>query len=74
MVTEADREAFYEGKRTVSLPLAVNDVVTVVAGRKPGVKACVISLVNVQPSPSYLVEYGDDGSDEIVPLGNLLLE
>jgi hypothetical protein len=70
MVSEAEMEAFYTGKRCNALPLAVNDVVTVLAGRKPGERAWVISLHESQPGPSYLIEY-EDGSDETVSLANL---
>jgi hypothetical protein len=74
MVTEIDMNAFYEGRRTASLPLAANDTVMVVAGRKPGARAAVISLESISPSPTYQIEYGDDGSFDEVALENLKLE
>ena len=71
MISAAAQEAFYEGKRSDALPLAVNDVVTVKAGDKSGAPAWVISLEEEAPEPKYLVEY-EDGSDEILPLGILV--
>ena len=73
MVSDAQRDAFYEARRSSALPLAVNDVVTVLVGRNPGEGAAVISLHDTVPTPSYLVEYGD-GSDEIVSLANLKVQ
>jgi hypothetical protein len=70
MVTQAEMDAFYEGKRTTSLPLAVNDYVTVTFGKRAGARAAVISLNKAEPNPAYLVEYGD-GSDEVVLLANI---
>ena len=70
MISEATREAFYEGRRSEVFPLAVNDVVTVKEGRKSGAVAWVISLESDEPEPKYLVEY-EDGSDEILPLHQL---
>ena len=70
MLTEATRDAFYEGRRTEALPLAVNDIVTVQEGRKSGAIAWVISIEAAEPTPKYLIEY-EDGSDEIVALVNL---
>jgi hypothetical protein len=68
-LTEA-RKAFYEGKRTESLPLAVTDVVIVKCGKKVGATAAAISLESLPPNPKYLVEY-DDGSSEVVFLKDL---
>jgi hypothetical protein len=64
MITEAMRQAFYEGRRSVELPLVLNDVVTVLAGGRNGAVACVISPEATQPDAKYLVEY-EDGSSEI---------
>ena len=65
-------DAFYNGIRTVELPLAVNDYLTVIGGRKPGAKAFAISLHSMPPDPKYLVEYEIDGSDDIVPMSLLM--
>ncbi len=70
MVSEATRDAFYEGRRTEALPLAVNDVVIVKEGRKNGAIAWVISIEAADPTPKYLMEY-EDGSDAIVALAHL---
>jgi hypothetical protein len=70
MVSEAETDAFYQSRRSGALPLAANDVVTVLAGRKPGERAWVISLRDTLPSPAYLIEY-EDRSDETVSLANL---
>jgi hypothetical protein len=70
MVSDAQTDAFYEGRRSESLPLAVNDVVTVTWGKRVGVRAWVISLRTIHPEPSYLVEY-EEGSDEVVPLSSI---
>jgi hypothetical protein len=69
---EQQLEAFYSGIRSERLPLCVNDIVTVLAGRKPNERAYVISLQSIEPSVTYLVEYGD-GSDELVALEHLRL-
>ena len=66
-------DAFYAAKRSTIFPLAVNDVVTVLKGRKPGEKAAVVSIQAIEPSVTYLVEYGD-GSDDFVALENLKSE
>jgi uncharacterized protein YjhX (UPF0386 family) len=64
------RQAFYEGKRTKSFPLAVADVVTVKCGTRNGAAADAISLESLEPKVKYLVEYSD-GSSEIVALADL---
>ena len=69
-VPDEVHEAFYSATRSIRFPLAVNDVVTVSKGRRPGEKAAVISIQAIEPSVAYLVEYGD-GSDDVVPLENL---
>ncbi|HET7537059.1 MAG TPA: hypothetical protein VFJ90_11425 [Candidatus Didemnitutus sp.] len=70
MVSDSITEAFYAARRSETYPLAVNDVVTVKAGRKSGAVAWVISIQAEAPAVKYLVEY-EDGSDEIVLLSAL---
>jgi hypothetical protein len=72
ILPEQQLEAFYSGIRSEQLPLCVNDIVTVLAGRKPNERACVISLQSIEPSVTYLVEY-EDGSDELVAVEHLRL-
>jgi hypothetical protein len=64
------RDAFFEARRTESLPLAYNDIVTVTEGSRRGDRAWVISLESLPPQATYLIEF-EHGSDEIVPLGTL---
>ncbi len=64
MITEAMRQAFYEGKRSEALPLVVNDMVTVIGGARRGAVASVISPEAPHPEQKYLVEY-EDGSSEV---------
>ncbi len=63
-------DAFYGARRSVEYPLAVNDVVLVKRGRKPGERAAVITIESPAPDPRYLIEYGD-GSDDVVALSDL---
>lgn len=72
MISETTHQAFYDGKRSETLPLVVNDVVTVKEGKKSGAIAWVISIQEEKPEPKYLVEY-EDGSDEILPLTKIEL-
>jgi hypothetical protein len=67
----AEREAFYAGVRTERLPLAVNDSVCVKEGSKKGQFASVISLERIDPEPFYLVEFGPNGDDIVLPLSHL---
>lgn len=67
---DVERDAFYESRRTVTLPLAVNDVVIVKEGKIAGAQAWVISLQCVSPEPRYLIEY-EDGSEEVLALGQI---
>lgn len=64
MITEQTRQAFYEGRRSRELPLVINDVVTVIAGRRVGSSAFVISPEAIHPDARYLIEY-DDGTSEV---------
>jgi hypothetical protein len=73
MTRDEAQEAFYEGTRSATLPIAINDHVTVIRGRKPGSRAFAISVESIAPSVKYLVEYEDDGSDEIVSIDDLRL-
>ncbi len=73
MIAEKIMDAFYAAQRSSEYPLAVNDVVRVKDGRKPGEFAAVISIDSPAPVVRYLVEYGD-GSDDIVPLTALELK
>lgn len=73
MIPDEIQGAFYKGKRTERFPLVVNDVVTVLEGRKPREKAAVISIWEIEPSVTYVVEHGD-GSGDIVALENLKAE
>ena len=70
MITEAIRQAFYEGRRSKELPLVLNDAVTVLEGVWSGTVAYVISPEGTQPELSYLVEY-EDGSSEVRKLHEL---
>jgi len=70
MIAEDVMDAFYTARRTPMYPLAVNDVVRVNEGRKPGELAAVVSIDSPAPTVRYLVEYGD-GSDDIIPLSAL---
>ena len=71
MVSEEAQSAFYEGRRSARFPFAINDSVAVIEGRKPGVGAAVISPESDFPEVKYLIEYGDDGSMEILSVGQL---
>lgn len=55
------RDDFYEKRRSDSLPLAVADVVTVLAGERRGAVADVISFESLPPEPKFA-----DGSSEVV--------
>ncbi len=68
MVSQQSLDAFYEGRRSERFPFAVNDSVVVVTGKKPGIGASVISLEAEAPEVWYCIEYGDDGSMDIVPV------
>lgn len=73
MIPDEIHEAFYAAVRSERFPLAVNDVVTVLEGRKPGAKAAVISIQAIEPLVAYRVEYGD-GSEDVVKLEALKSE
>lgn len=70
MIADSQREAFYEAERTDDLPLAVNDNVIVISGKRRGFSAAVISLEEPPPDPSYLIEFSD-GSSAVVALSNM---
>lgn len=67
MISDAAYDDFYEARRTPTLPLAYNDVVSVTYGDRVNSRAWVISLEEESPVPVYFVEF-DDGSDAMVPL------
>ena len=69
---ETAQTAFYSAQRSPALPLAVNDVVTVTTGDRPGARGWVISLQALLPEPVYRIEF-DDGSDALVALRHLAL-
>jgi len=70
MITEAMRQAFYEGRRSKEVPLVLNDAVTVLEGAWSGTIAYVISPEGTQPELEYLIEY-EDGSSEVRKLHEL---
>ena len=70
MITEVLNRAFYEGRRSMELPLVLNDAVTVIAGTRSGASACIIAPQTIQPEASYLIEY-KDGSSEVRLLRDL---
>ena len=51
------RDAFYEARRSESLPLSYNDIVMLTDGSRRGARAWVISLESLPPQPRYLVEF-----------------
>jgi hypothetical protein len=67
----AEREAFYAGFRTESLPITVNDSVRVKSGKFKGLAGAPISLESIDPEPTYLIELAPPGGDEILPLSLL---
>jgi hypothetical protein len=73
MISRTAEDAFYGGKRSDRFPFALNDGVVVIEGKKRGVGAAVISLEAEEPDVMYRVEYGDDGSMEILPASHLRL-
>ncbi len=67
----AEREAFYAGFRTESLPITVNDAVRVKSGKLKGLVGAPISLESFDPEPTYLIELVPPRGDEILPLSLL---
>ncbi len=69
-----EREAFYTGIRTESLPLIVSDSVRVKSGKLKELLDAPISLESIDPEPTYLIELAPHdplGGDFILPLSNL---
>jgi hypothetical protein len=65
--------AFYAGKRSARVPLCVNDAVVVVGTEYSGRGGTVISIESASDDPLYLVEFGDSGSEAVLPLSALRL-
>lgn len=63
-------EAFYAGQRSAEVPVVIDDVVEVVAGRHLGRYAASISLESVGPNASILVEF-EDGSAAVLGMSDL---
>jgi hypothetical protein len=63
---ELQRGQWYEGEEVAGVEFALGQAVMFAAGPHAVRAGSVISLETVLPEPTYLVEFGDDGSDAMV--------
>lgn len=69
-----DSDAFLEGKRSVRLPLAYNDVVTIKEGERKGQYGWIVGLVESEPEPRYTVELSSGQGDLYLRLSEIELQ
>ena len=67
MISQADLDEFYARKRSSSFPFVVNDAVEVTEGHHKGRTCAVICPETLGEQPTFLVEFGDDGSSLVLP-------
>ena len=63
---ESAIESFSSRRRTAGVAFVVGDAVEVSDGAHAGRRAAVISLEGLVPDVTFLIEFGDDGTDAIV--------
>jgi len=68
-----ESDAFPEGKRSVDLPLAYNDVVAIKEGDRKGQRGWIVSLVESEPEPRYTVELCSGEGDLFLRLSEIEL-
>jgi len=56
-------ETFFRGEASHGVNFGVNAPVRVTKGAEAGKTGSVISLEDLEPEPTYLVELGEDGRD-----------
>ena len=66
MGTRDDLESWARGNSIPAVTFRQNDLVRVILGTNAGRFGVVVSLERIQPDVSYLIEFGDDGSDAII--------
>jgi len=62
---------FYEGRRSRSMPLVINDPVEITDGEHAGRTGAVIAIESLAADPILLIELGQTGEDVRVPLRSL---
>ncbi len=67
MIPQLDLDEFYAGKRSLKIPFVVNDAAEVTDGSYKGRACAVICPETLGEQPTFLVEFGDDGSSAVLP-------
>lgn len=67
------QDDFYAGRRGDLVKFVINDPVEVIVGEYKGKRCAVISIQELEPEVTLMIERGDDGSLITIPQASLAI-
>lgn len=73
MIPDKYQDDFYAEKRSEKIKFCINDGVEITSGEFKGILCAVISIQQIEPEVTFLVERGDTGESLIIKQSELRL-